>query len=449
MNNIKKTSWSLSLILVVVTMILGCGKEPRQLKVVKLTQALADVAKRYNEIYPFENGVAFCSNGDRNYLYIDTEGNIVDNKPSINFSGEYESIQYLPEDSIYILEKVYRDFAIIIKTEYYIADMQGHILTQYERAGWYDDRISEKDQKPKFTEGLCGLVDSTGAFYIDRQGNRVLDGYKWAFPFIDGIAMVQTKNNECVFINHQGERVGKGLVGVPGYRSKDQDRKILYYEHGLAVFEGSGGLCGLYDIKNDRQLIAPQYHHIRQISSDGQLLVVERYKDLNDFAFTHITGVITIDGREVLPCKYAGAEFANGLIVLEEVSDDKDLRSFSTGCVYGVFDSKGKEVLPLKYSEVTVFEHCIRVEKKRELKGLYSLDGSKLLPCKYYYIGEEHDYLLKVQETREGLMGYYDADGIERIKPIYDQGNDFSEGLAFVKKNGVGGFVNAAGEDTF
>jgi len=46
-------------------------------------------------------------------------------------------------------------------------------------------------------------------------------------------------------------------------------------------------------------------------------------------------------------------------------------------------------------------------------------------------------------------MGYYDVDGLERIKPIYDLAGSFSEGLAFVKKNGVGGFVNAAGQDTY
>ena len=451
----------------------GCKTEPRELKVVEITPKLAEVAQRYDWIEPFYNGIARCRlnagesqivdfintdgdlvdiNGEQPFTIIKGDGwdfnkkGVADQEGNVIIPAEYESITINTEDSVFWLEKHYgftRNWATI----YYITDLQGNIKTQYETAGYYDKKNNKVDETIEYSEGFCGVRYENEAFYIDRQGNKVLGGYNWVYPFRDGMAMVETKDGVCVFIDHQGQRLGKGLTGKGIFGGTNDDyREIVYYSHGKAIFKTKNGY-GLYDVTNDRMTVNPQFTKLYEIGGEGRYYGVDKARSLDDIG--RKTGVITAEGKEVLPCKFTHVGMENNLIKVAVLSNDTAIVNYITDCVYGVYNTESKEVLPLKFSDVNIYENCIVVTKGRKFMGLYSHEGKELMACKYFHIGEESELMLVVQKDKDGPMGYYDVDGLERIKPIYDLAGSFSEGLAFVKKNGVGGFVNAAGQDTY
>jgi hypothetical protein len=75
--------------------------------------------------------------------------------------------------------------------------------------------------------------------------------------------------------------------------------------------------------------------------------------------------------------------------------------------------------------------------------GLASLDGSKIIDCKYDEVRHRSERMTAVREKE--LWGFCNEWGGLSIKPAYEAVTDFSDGLAGVKINNKWGFINQKG----
>ena len=105
--------------------------------------------------------------------------------------------------------------------------------------------------------------------------------------------------------------------------------------------------------------------------------------------------------------------------------------------LYGVIDENGKEIVPCKYYYVVCQDDFIIVRvqdlhNREGLCGLLDKTGNLIIPTVYDYIGKFNDGLAAVANDK-GLWGYINQKGEEVIPCQYRSANEFSEGLAVVK----------------
>jgi len=78
-----------------------------------------------------------------------------------------------------------------------------------------------------------------------------------------------------------------------------------------------------------------------------------------------------------------------------------------------------------------------------ELFGMISVTGEVIIQPQYNYLDLFSDEgLARFQDRENGLWGYVDKNGLEVISAQYIDANNFSEGLAAVKVDGLFGFVD-------
>ena len=199
-------------------------------------------------------------------------------------------------------------------------------------------------------------------------------------------------------------------------------------------------------------------------------------------------GLVNNNGEEVVPCIYRNVgNFSEGLAMVDNgkygfVNSSGELvipciydivKNFSEGlaCVtkydergllYGIkeyfINKKGEEVIPhrdgLSYSSINGFSDGLIIVRKKGEKatddpkyGYMNTKGELVSPC-IYDSAEEFSYgLAKVKKA--GKWGYINTNGEEVTPFIYDyeSAKDFSDGLAAVSKVGKWGYINTKGEE--
>ena len=108
-------------------------------------------------------------------------------------------------------------------------------------------------------------------------------------------------------------------------------------------------------------------------------------------------------------------------------------------------------VIPCEYGSAASFSEGYAAVSKDEKFFFIDKNGKQAFPTSYdCWIGSFHDGIASVNKLEEGniMVGYIDAKGNE-IAPCIYSGNDFSEGLAVVQKDGIFGFVDKKGNSTF
>ncbi len=190
----------------------------------------------------------------------------------------------------------------------------------------------------------------------------------------------------------------------------------------------------------------------------SRLLKQAQYDDCFSFqnGYAHVMkdglmGLISIDGRELLPCKY------------EEIGDyDGDSILVKQNGLYGMIDRHGRELLPCKYNEPLFFDtlgmSTVCVDDKW---GCIDRQGNVVIPCvydlpEYYGDGDTDDDWWSQPFTfieglcrvcKDGRYGFIDRRGREVVPLRYEEVFYFKNGLARVKKNGRYGFVDRQGRE--
>ena len=142
-----------------------------------------------------------------------------------------------------------------------------------------------------------------------------------------------------------------------------------------------------------------------------------------------------------MPCKY------------EDVNDfEEGFARVFLNEKYGFINKTGNIVVPLKYDyAVNYFTNGYVKVCLDEKWGVCNAEGKEVIPCKYYYIGTFKDVgnpegkLLAFVQTKDKVGGLYDLDGNELQPCIYDQAEDFCDGMARVMIDGKWGYLDATG----
>jgi len=257
--------------------------------------------------------------------------------------------------------------------------------------------------------------------YINKAGKMIIPArYAFAYPFHEGLAVVQTSPTQWICIDARGRPlrisgaqptrvgVGEGMIPVAAWKDHgnqigfaNRTGKIVVPPQYLAVGGFSEGLAPVRGRKR------PVQNKVGYIDKMGTLVIPMRYKD--------------------------GTPFREGLA---GVSD-------STGA--GYVDKTGAVVIPMKFSSTSAFS-CGRARVLSGGKFVFiDKRGSVLpMPSAVNMVHDFHEGLARVQ--REGKSGFIDPGMSIAIPPQYDDARDFSEGLAAVRVGGKWGYIDRSGK---
>lgn len=152
-------------------------------------------------------------------------------------------------------------------------------------------------------------------------------------------------------------------------------------------------------------------HHIGVVSFEGKKIIPCQYKAVsfapNGIRTTTTEGLMGIslyDGKEIIPCiwngirinkeGYAvykhgkwGAYLNDGTHAIDAewdfVSISRNLVIVSKELLYGAFDGRGKQILPVCYKYILRKNDFLEVEDVHGKWGLYNLSGKCLIECKW------------------------------------------------------------------
>lgn len=260
--------------------------------------------------------------------------------------------------------------------------------------------------------------------------------FEEAGGFYEGIAKVKL-NGKWGFINSKGELI------VPF-----QHDKYPKFEDGYARIK-QNGKHGL-------------------VNKEGNVVVPIKYDAIGEFH----EGLVSVKlngkwgyadslGREVISPQYdefilRDYYFKNGYsVVKKEVNGSANI---------GLIDKSGKSVIPLTDKFDVLYDYCdglIRTEKITVIENLLSADmpyssysdygyinlrGETVIPLKYKNAGDFSEGLARViEDVIGGKWGYIDKKGKMVIPSRFDYASEFDHGLALVGLNGDYGYINRQG----
>ena len=273
-----------------------------------------------------------------------------------------------------------------------------------------------------FHEGMAFVKQGDDSYFIDKEGKKAFDfKYDAANHFSEGLALVW-KDGKCGYIDKKGNEV---IALTDKYFGND-------FSEGLAVAMSKEGKLGFIDMKGN--VVIPFNYDMMEgdtpLFSEGYAVVQKEGK----------YGFIDRNGKEVIPLKYNNAyPFSEGLAVV--MQDDK----------FGYVDKNGNMVIPCEYGSATSFSEGYAAVSKDDKYFFIDKNGKQVFPTTYdCWIGSFHDGIASVNKYEDGniMVGYIDAKGNE-IAPCIYSGDDFSEGLAVIQKEGIYGFIDKNGNTTF
>lgn len=322
-----------------------------------------------------------------------------------------------------------------------------------------------------FFKGPSAAVTiDTVLYLIDEKGRRIsYKEYDDISDFNDGYAAVK-QNGLFGFINNKGTEVVK-----PQYVS------VGRFAEGRAAILVNKKI-GFIDEKG-KVVIEPQYDAAYDYFKEGFILV---RKD-NRFYYIDVNGKELRIDPEYRPLTL----FSEGLAaVMKRVADPPGSKDTTT--YWGFINPQGKLAfnwLPLGYDIVTGYSEGYAVVKKNKMYFYVNAQGAVLKDTFYvfndfkegyttavYYssrpgdtradayifdknftpikkivnvanIGKFANGLVAVKSSFNGEVKYYNTKGEVAFEKVYEDGGEFKDGIAVVKKNGKLGCIDTKGNE--
>ena len=304
-----------------------------------------------------------------------------------------------------------------------------------------------------FKEGFAAVgnlsvrMEGTDIGYIDKSGNVVIptEHYYvyWAFQdggkarnYSEGLVAVSVGDGDWRE-RKWGYKDKAGRVTIPfEYNGADD------FSEGLAaVGDGETGKSGFID-KTGKVVIPFEYDYVRSFSEG---LAAARLGDWK----TGKWGFIDKTGRVVIPFEYDN-DNKNGRF--SYIFSEGLASVYKTGQGWGYIDKTGKVVIPFEYSGVGAFSEgmaCVSYDADYSGKfGVINTDGKLVIPAIYdnepyydvhgdfFFLPGFSEGLLRVSRLIDAKNSIYDAGYIDKTGEtiIPFGGAAFSEGLAAVSR---------------
>ncbi len=157
-------------------------------------------------------------------------------------------------------------------------------------------------------------------------------------------------------------------------------------------------------------------------------------------------GVINEKGKEIIPVRNRGIHFySEGYFLVQ--------KQYGTYCFFNAEGKQvGKDIELSGFNPITSLkEGLARVEFGHQKYGFVDCTGTQVIAKTYYAAGLFCDGLARVQADGNGLWGFIDKKGQEKVPYIYQYVQDFKEGFAPVSIHTEDGrnnwtYINTKGE---
>ena len=317
---------------------------------------------------------------------------------------------------------------------------------------------------PDFHEGLASVKKGDKYGFIDKTGKEIIPIiYEYANAFHEGLASVK-KGDKYGFIDKTGKEIipiiyeyanafQEGLAMV----WKDYDGGVKS-KYGFIDKTGKEVVPMIYDFANDfHEGLAwvkkgDKYGFIDKTGKEAIPFIYDLANDFHEGLAKVLKGdkysFIDKAGKEVILITYDNvyaSDFREGLAMVRK-DEDGGFKS-----KYGFIDKTGKEVVPMIYDYAHDFNEGLACVKKENKFGFIDKKNKEVIPCIYDGAGDFHEGLAKV--SKGGKCGFIDKTGKEIISMIYEGVEDFHEGLAKVAKGKGGGssdnygFIDKTGKE--
>lgn len=322
-----------------------------------------------------------------------------------------------------------------VKKTYGLQDENGNMVVAptYTAIGNFSGRYTWVNKGGKCAYEQCPISGKWGV--IDDQGNEVCP---IVYDYVD------LCNGNYVNVNKGG------VINI--------DNRTI-----------TGGLWGIYDLANKKEVVPCRYTQLGPVTSDGTcwaqkegngsrklLTTIEkddkgkitnvqyRFYFYSDFQFKDFFprhrdegkwGIIDINGNELTKFEFTKVnEFIEGYSV---VSISRKL---------GVIDTKGNHIIPCEYKDVTNPLHWGVCWAQKETEyALINIANKELTPYKYEFVEEFSEGRAWVKDGE--LYGLVDTLGTELIDPRYHKVFPFYNSFSVVVAGNNVGLINAAGNE--
>lgn len=254
---------------------------------------------------------------------------------------------------------------------------------------------------------------------IDRHGEVVIPlSYFNLGNFVDGLAWFEDGNTgEIGLINAKGEIIVKPIYDYIG-SLKYPPIEVKYGEKfGYIDRTGKAVTPIIYD---------------RIQSFIGEYARVGMQADEHGLAYNF--GYINRVGETIMPIEHERLpKLLEGETIVTLKGDDG----------YSIFDlaDKGRKLCTANYDYVGLESNNMALIRQQGKFGLIDLNCKELIPPTYSNTLFIYDDIITFRDEG-GYSGYLDKSGKEIFRVKYRSVGHFSEGLAWVKKNGKMGFIN-------
>lgn len=319
---------------------------------------------------------------------------------------------------------------------------------------WYDEKNGYSDSTSrKYSEMAWGVVDISGRLVVPTKYDSIKIEEDGTFCVFNGIRYGRLNKEGKLIIKDAGGNYiladsrfdwqydfdSKGHSRISRYNEQYEE-----FEHGTINSQGQFVISS--KIENDESYhIIPNGFDWAYYCSEDTFIGVKNDKK----------GVYNYDGTEIISAEYFDIQLIDDIYIVR-----KD-------CQAGVLSNTGKVILPLRFNFIEIIEDPYSDRRYYKCDnsgkyGLYSLDGSELIPTNYRQIAFLAHNLLSIQGT-DGKFMIFNSKGTcvnnEYFDAVFDFGKpqkkkDFSFDIpkdienplyAIVQKNGLFGAINALG----
>ncbi len=117
---------------------------------------------------------------------------------------------------------------------------------------------------------------------------------------------------------------------------------------------------------------------------------------------------------------------------------------------WGYVDDSGAKIVDYKYDEAGYFTDGLALVKKGDNLGMINESGKEIIPVKYNIIEPHNAQIFRVAangKMKDGVLmdekyGFVNREGVEVLKPEYDEVGGFVNGMAYIKKGATYGYIN-------
>ena len=295
--------------------------------------------------------------------------------------------------------------------------MSAFVLTGCDQAGTPETDSTKLWPAQKDEASEWGFVNASGEMKIPAK-------YKEVQTFSCGFARVKNEEGEYIFVDKSNNKY------TPKKDEGTAPDSHFYYDVCVVTYDGHDAYIG-----TDFQLCTKgEFDPLYQMTADG--LAAFKYKNENEW------GYCDKNGNQKISPRFSGSAgaFMDGIAVVS------DVRNGDTW--YYTIDKNGKQLCDETKKPLTnLGEQRVAYENDGKLVLCDQALNEIILDGTYYYgnsFGGAYDAiftdgLLKVHNKNRDKIAYINPKGQEIIPMDYAEGNDFYEGLAWVKTTGNNG----------